>query len=723
MPNPIVPRARRARTRGLAVGVGQVNDGVQERAIGRCPMPARSPRRAGRTTPLRPRRRRPAGVVRAAGRPRVRRRASRSGTTRRSGSSRAPRWRRRSTSAGSGSPPRTASPPGSCTTGRWRVPEVRIFQAAVQYDARRRHHGLVARRRPRRPRPQPPRAGGVAALPRLPRRQRLLDRRRVPAARDGARRARDVERVGAGAWKKETRGRKETRGQGDTARTRTPRRLLRLLVSLSPCLLVSPLLSPLSLSPCPLVPCLPLPPSASTPASTPARGAVRRRRTRGRAARCEGACAAVRDARVTQIELGQPFQPTGSHSDERRIRRPDQSESELLSRRHAHRPRRPLHPPRGGGRPPSRRAEPMVWGRGRLKVDVVLKPEDRPAYEALLAEPHDRARRPRVAPPARGYRVGMTAVLNHKRQFDQDRDQLRRDPPAPPPRRLKLPTASAGPRRSAPPPSRRSTSWRWPTCSPSHPSRPAAPRLASRVRAPAPPSPPLKVALLNELARTIDKALAARGGSSSSAPRSPSSATPSNDAMSPTAQPSSTASARPSACRRSTRTGRTKLNEEVHRETRRARRPTRSFASPRERRTVCRCRVCFSTPPVGRGVLKHTLHDWSRCAHARTDRARLRVLRVSAVKSPSPYATPSIGGRCPADELVFDTRLPSPGGRSEHSRLSIRLALRGRKNSNHPRRASPIADRVGLIRGSTWAATGVGSSSRRTWSSTGTVTG
>jgi len=68
----------------------------------------------------------------------------------------------------------------------------------------------------------------------------------------------------------------------------------------------------------------------------------------------------------------------------------------------------------------------MVWGKGRLKVDVMLSDADRAAYDALLSSPRTTGTSAWAWLTSRGYRVGLTAVLNHKRQFDRDNEQLRR---------------------------------------------------------------------------------------------------------------------------------------------------------------------------------------------------------------------------------------------------------------------------------------------------------
>jgi hypothetical protein len=90
-------------------------------------------------------------------------------------------------------------PAGYLHHGSLAVPEVRIFQAAIPVRRPPAPHGaalvadLLARAAWRRG------ARRVAAVPRLPRRQRLLDGRRVPAARHRAGRARHAQRLGAGA--------------------------------------------------------------------------------------------------------------------------------------------------------------------------------------------------------------------------------------------------------------------------------------------------------------------------------------------------------------------------------------------------------------------------------------------------------------------------------------------------------------------------------------------
>ena len=73
-----------------------------------------------------------------------------------------------------------------------------------------------------------------------------------------------------------------------------------------------------------------------------------------------------------------------------------------------------------------RRAEPMIWGKGRFKIDMLLSDADRPAYDAVLADPRTTANRAWAWLRERGYAVGYSAVCSHKRHADQDREQLRR---------------------------------------------------------------------------------------------------------------------------------------------------------------------------------------------------------------------------------------------------------------------------------------------------------
>lgn len=59
------------------------------------------------------------------------------------------------------------------------------------------------------------------------------------------------------------------------------------------------------------------------------------------------------------------------------------------------------------------------FGAERLKVDVILKEADRPAYESLLADAGTTGADAIAWLRARGYRVGSCAVLNHRRNFNR----------------------------------------------------------------------------------------------------------------------------------------------------------------------------------------------------------------------------------------------------------------------------------------------------------------
>lgn len=142
------------------------------------------------------------------------------------------------------------------------------------------------------------------------------------------------------------------------------------------------------------------------------------------------------------------------------------------------------------------RAEPMVWGKGRFKIDVLLSDADRPAYDALLSSPRTTGTSAWGWLKSRGYKVGLTAVLNHKRQFDRDNEQLRRA--------ARAASAYASAADSLGGPEAFSAA-----------ALTKINELAMAHLFPADGSPPARAAttaaVLNELARTIDKTLAARG--------------------------------------------------------------------------------------------------------------------------------------------------------------------------------------------------------------------
>ena len=60
-------------------------------------------------------------------------------------------------------------------------------------------------------------------------------------------------------------------------------------------------------------------------------------------------------------------------------------------------------------------------------LDHVLKPEDRPAYEAMMADPRQTNRMLHAWLQARGYRVGYQAVQRHRRHFELNLKDVRRN--------------------------------------------------------------------------------------------------------------------------------------------------------------------------------------------------------------------------------------------------------------------------------------------------------
>jgi len=68
---------------------------------------------------------------------------------------------------------------------------------------------------------------------------------------------------------------------------------------------------------------------------------------------------------------------------------------------------------------------PGDWGRGHLKVDNLLKEEDRDAYFALLRQPGTTCRKALHWLRERGYRVGPGAVKHHKRRFNEKLQQVK----------------------------------------------------------------------------------------------------------------------------------------------------------------------------------------------------------------------------------------------------------------------------------------------------------
>ena len=84
----------------------------------------------------------------------------------------------------------------------------------------------------------------------------------------------------------------------------------------------------------------------------------------------------------------------------------------------------PIVPKRSRPFPP--RTEPVVWGKGRLKLDVILSEPDRTEYEALLADGKTSVQAAWAWLKGRGYRVGYNAVCNHRRLFCHEAEHLRR---------------------------------------------------------------------------------------------------------------------------------------------------------------------------------------------------------------------------------------------------------------------------------------------------------
>jgi hypothetical protein len=149
------------------------------------------------------------------------------------------------------------------------------------------------------------------------------------------------------------------------------------------------------------------------------------------------------------------------------------------------RPARPFPP----------RTEPVVWGKGRLKLDVILSDPDRTEYEALLADRKTSVQAAWAWLKARGYRVGYNAVCNHRRQLGYDAEQLRRAA------RAAAAYATAADAAGGPE--------AFSAAALTKINQLAMDRLFDeKVGAGA---GGVTTAVLNELARTIDKALAARG--------------------------------------------------------------------------------------------------------------------------------------------------------------------------------------------------------------------
>ena len=68
---------------------------------------------------------------------------------------------------------------------------------------------------------------------------------------------------------------------------------------------------------------------------------------------------------------------------------------------------------------------PGDYGRGHLKVDNLLRDEDRDAYHALLRQPGTTGRKAYEWLVARGYRVSTGAVKRHKQRFNQKLETIR----------------------------------------------------------------------------------------------------------------------------------------------------------------------------------------------------------------------------------------------------------------------------------------------------------
>ena len=86
-------------------------------------------------------------------------------------------------------------------------------------------------------------------------------------------------------------------------------------------------------------------------------------------------------------------------------------------------PQQPQEPKRRRGRPP-RGVDPFGEGRGRgrvghFKVEDILRDEDRDAYNALLRQHKTTHKSAWRWLRERGYKIGLTAVRNHRCDFKQ----------------------------------------------------------------------------------------------------------------------------------------------------------------------------------------------------------------------------------------------------------------------------------------------------------------
>lgn len=68
---------------------------------------------------------------------------------------------------------------------------------------------------------------------------------------------------------------------------------------------------------------------------------------------------------------------------------------------------------------------PRPYGSHRLKLDAILRAEDRPAYEALLNDPKTSVAHAHKWLRERGYQIGHVAVGSHKSRFNQSLKDLR----------------------------------------------------------------------------------------------------------------------------------------------------------------------------------------------------------------------------------------------------------------------------------------------------------
>ena len=333
--------------------------------------------------------------------------------------------------------------------------------------------------------------------------------------------------------------------------------------------------------------------------------------------------------------------------------------------------RAPAHPPRSGGRRPCRRPSRWSGAGGGSRSTSSSSPRTARRTRRCWPTAHDRADRPRVAPPARVPRR-PDGGAQPKRQFDQDRDQLRRAA------RSAAAYAEAADRLGGPEAFSTAALTKINELAMAHlfPEQPEPDGAAraggappSRVRAPAPRSPRSRSRSSTSWPARSTRPWPHAGGSSSSAPRSPSSATASNSAKNPTAttivnrvraafgmppieeagsyeddeavhrgdaesaetnptdsrNPGADAVGWASPTSAASIPGRAGAVGDAH--------PTNSVVPP-DRKDVARptarrtSRVCFGTPLCVRGVLKHTLHNSSRY-ELRRPTARVSALSAS----------------------------------------------------------------------------------------------